>query len=56
MDNEELIKMDKMIEEIFKLEDKDKLDIEYLGKLLDDYKKLGGNSEKYQERFLKELN
>ncbi len=53
---EELSQMEEMIEEIFALENKDSIDRNYLGKLLDDYKKLGGNAAKYQERYAKELN
>lgn len=56
MDKKELIQMEGMIEEVFNLEDKDKIDIDYLGKLLDEYKNLGGNVTKYQEKYLKELN
>lgn len=53
---EELAQMEEMIEEIFALKNKDSIDRTYLGQLLDNYKKSGGNASKYQERYAKELN
>ena len=51
----QLVQMEEMIEEVFDLH-KDDFDLKYLGTLLDDYKKMGGDSRKYQERFANELN
>jgi hypothetical protein len=53
---ESLNKMEKMIEEVFVLEDKESLDITYLGKLIDNYKIWGGDASKYQKRYMELLN
>ncbi len=49
-----LTPLEEMIEENFKLNEKE-IDLNYLGRLLDEYKDIKGNVSKYQQEFIQKL-